>query len=231
MANFDSGGISIKPADGMNEMKFDMAGAASVLGTIKACALLNLPINIIGLLACAENMPGGGAIKPGDIITTLAGHTVEIVNTDAEGRLVLADALTYAEQFNPRLVIDIATLTGAVIVALGSISTGVMTPDDDLANLILTAARDSEDKAWRLPLDEAYQEALDSPIADMINASFDRSAGSITAGCFLSRFTEKYRWAHLDIAGTGWVSGKKRNATGRPVPLLVQLLRDLAHAS
>ena len=228
---FDSGGISIKPADGMNEMKFDMAGAASVLGTIKACALLNLPINIIGLLACAENMPGGGAIKPGDIITTLAGHTVEIVNTDAEGRLVLADALTYAEQFNPRLVIDIATLTGAVIVALGSISTGVMTPDDDLANLILTAARDSEDKAWRLPLDEAYQEALDSPIADMINASFDRSAGSITAGCFLSRFTEKYRWAHLDIAGTGWVSGKKRNATGRPVPLLVQLLRDLAHAS
>ena len=228
---FDSGGISIKPADGMNEMKFDMAGAASVLGTIKACALLNLPINIIGLLACAENMPGGGAIKPGDIITTLAGHTVEIVNTDAEGRLVLADALTYAEQFNPRLVIDIATLTGAVIVALGSISTGVMTPDDDLANLILTAARDSEDKAWRLPLDEAYQEALDSPIADMINASFDRSAGSITAGSFLSRFTEKYRWAHLDIAGTGWVSGKKRNATGRPVPLLVQLLRDLAHAS
>jgi len=228
---FDSGGISIKPADGMNEMKFDMAGAASVLGTIKVCALLNLPINVIGLLACAENMPGGGAIKPGDIITTMAGHTVEIVNTDAEGRLVLADALTYAEQFNPRLVIDIATLTGAVIVALGSVATGVMTPDDDLANLILTAALESEDKAWRLPLDQAYQEALDSPIADMINASFDRSAGSITAGCFLSRFTGKYRWAHLDIAGTAWVSGKKRNATGRPVPLLVQLLRDLAHES
>ncbi len=228
---FDSGGISIKPADGMNEMKFDMAGAASVLGTIKACALLNLPINVVGLLACAENMPGGGAIKPGDIITTMAGHTVEIVNTDAEGRLVLADALTYAERFNPRLVIDIATLTGAVIVALGAVSTGVMSPDDDLANLILTAARESEDKAWRLPLDEAYQEALDSPIADMINASFDRSAGSITAGCFLSRYTRKFRWAHLDIAGTAWVSGKKRNATGRPVPLLVQLLRDLAHAS
>lgn len=228
---FDSGGISIKPSDGMHEMKFDMAGAASVLGTIKACALLNLPINVIGLLACAENMPSGGAIKPGDIITTLAGHTVEIVNTDAEGRLVLADALTYAEQFNPRLVIDIATLTGAVIVALGSVSTGVMTPDDDLANLILTAARESEDKAWRLPLDEAYQDALDSPIADMVNATFDRSAGSITAGCFLSRFTNKYRWAHLDIAGTGWVSGKMRNATGRPVRLLVQLLRDLAHAS
>ena len=228
---FDSGGISIKPADGMHEMKFDMAGAASVLGTIKACALLNLPINVIGLLACAENMPGGGAIKPGDIITTFAGHTVEIVNTDAEGRLVLADALTYAEQFKPRLVIDIATLTGAVIIALGSIATGVMTPDDDLAQLILTAARESEDKAWRLPLDEAYQDALDSPIADMVNSTFDRSAGSITAGCFLSRFTNQYRWAHLDIAGTGWVSGKKRNATGRPVRLLVQLLRDLAHAS
>ena len=227
---FDSGGISIKPADGMNEMKFDMAGAASVLGTIKACALLNLPINVIGLLACAENMPGGGAVKPGDIITTLAGHTVEIINTDAEGRLVLADALTYAEQFNPRFVIDIATLTGAVIIALGSVSTGVMTPDDELADLILTAARESEDKAWRLPLDAAYQEALDSPIADMINSSFDRSAGSITAGCFLSRFTEKFRWAHLDIAGTAWVSGKKRNATGRPVQLLVQFLRDLAHA-
>lgn len=228
---FDSGGISIKPADGMNEMKYDMAGAASVLGTIKACAQLNLPINVIGLLACAENMPGGGAIKPGDIITSLAGHTVEIINTDAEGRLVLSDALTYAERFNPRLVIDIATLTGAVIVALGYVATGVMTPDDDLANLILTAARESEDKAWRLPLDEAYQDALESPIADMINSSFDRSAGSITAGCFLSRYTTKYRWAHLDIAGTAWVSGKKRNATGRPVLLLVQLLRDLTHAS
>ncbi len=228
---FDSGGISIKPADGMNEMKYDMAGAASVLGTIKACALLNLPINVTGLLACAENMPGGGAIKPGDIVTTSAGLTVEIVNTDAEGRLVLADALTYAERFNPRLVIDIATLTGAVIIALGSVATGVMTPDDELASMILTAARESEDRAWRLPLGEPWQEALESPIADMINASFDRSAGSITAGCFLSRFTEKYRWAHLDIAGTAWVSGKKRNATGRPVPLLVQLLRDLTHAS
>lgn len=228
---FDSGGISIKPADGMNEMKYDMAGAASVLGTIKACALLNLPINVIGLLACAENMPGGGAIKPGDIITTLAGHTVEIVNTDAEGRLVLADALTYAEQFNPRVVIDIATLTGAVIIALGSVASGLMTPDDELAKSILNAAQNSEDKAWRLPLDQAYQEALDSPIADMINASFDRSAGSITAACFLSRFTGKYRWAHLDIAGTAWVFGKKRNATGRPVPLLIQILRDLAHAS
>lgn len=228
---FDSGGISIKPAVGMNEMKYDMAGAASVLGTIKACALLNLPINVIGLLACAENMPGGGAIKPGDIITTMAGHTVEIVNTDAEGRLVLADALKYAEQFHPQLVIDIATLTGAVIIALGSVATGVMTPDDALAEQILKAAHTSEDKAWRLPLDQAYQEALDSPIADMINSSFDRSAGSITAACFLSRFTKQYRWAHLDIAGTAWVSGNKNHATGRPVGLLVQLLRDIANAS
>lgn len=227
---FDSGGISLKPADGMNEMKYDMGGAASVLGTLKACALLNLPINVIGLLACAENMPGGGAVKPGDIITCLSGRTVEIVNTDAEGRLVLADALTYAERFNPRIVIDIATLTGAVIVALGTVNTGMMTHDDELAQLILTAAKESGDKTWRLPLDEAYHEALDSPIADTVNATFDRSAGSITAACFLSHFTTKYRWAHLDIAGTAWVSGKKRNATGRPVPLLVQLLRDLAHA-
>ncbi len=227
---FDSGGISLKPADGMNEMKYDMAGAASVLGTLKACALLDLPINVVGLLACAENMPGGRAVKPGDIITSMSGQTVEIINTDAEGRLVLADALTYAERFNPRLVIDMATLTGAVIIALGHYATGVMTNDDALAELILNAARESEDPAWRLPLHEAYQEALDSPIADMINSSFDRSAGSITAGCFLSRFTKKYRWAHLDIAGTAWVSGKNRNATGRPVSLLVQLLRDLTHA-
>lgn len=228
---FDSGGISLKPADGMNEMKYDMGGAASVLGTLKACALLNLPINVVGLLACAENMPGGGAIKPGDIITCLSGRTVEIVNTDAEGRLVLADALTYAERFNPRIVIDIATLTGAVIVALGTVNTGMMTNDEELAQLILTAAKESGDKTWRLPLDEAYQDALDSPIADTVNATFDRSAGSITAACFLSHFTSTFRWAHLDIAGTAWISGKKRNATGRPVPLLIQLLRDLAHAS
>jgi leucyl aminopeptidase len=227
---FDSGGISLKPADGMNEMKYDMAGAASVLGTLSACARLKLPINVIGLLACAENMPGGGAIKPGDIITTASGQTVEIVNTDAEGRLVLADALTYAKRFNPSFVIDIATLTGAVIVALGNVTTGMMTPDDELASLLLSAASESGDKTWRLPLDLAYQDALDSPIADMINASFDRSAGSITAACFLSRFTSSFRWAHLDIAGTAWVSGKKREATGRPVPLLIQFLRNLCHA-
>ena len=227
---FDSGGLSLKPADAMVEMKYDMAGAASVLGTLKACALLKLPIHVVGLLACAENMPSGTAVKPGDIITSMSGQTVEIINTDAEGRLVLADALTYAERFKPSFVIDIATLTGAVIVALGGVRTGFMTNDDDLAELINAAAHESEDKAWRLPLDESYQEALDSPLADMLNATFDRTAGSITAACFLSRFTEKYRWAHLDVAGTAWVSGKKRNATGRPVPLLIQMIRHAAYS-
>lgn len=227
---FDSGGISIKPADGMNEMKFDMCGAASVFGTLKACALLELPINVIGLVASAENMPSGTAVKPGDIVTSMSGQTVEIINTDAEGRLVLADALTYAERFNPRFVIDIATLTGAMVVALGNVNTGFMTKDDTLAKLIEESAKDSEDKVWRMPLDEAYQEALDSHLADMLNATFDRTAGSITAACFLSRYTEKYPWAHLDIAGTAWVSGKKANATGRPVPLLIQVLRHAANS-
>ena len=228
---FDSGGLSIKPANAMDEMKYDMAGAASVLGTIKACALLKLPVNVIGLIASAENLVGSTAVKPGDIITSMSRQTVEILNTDAEGRLVLADALTYAERYNPEFVIDIATLTGAIIVALGSVSSGYMTKDDELAKLLEKAAKESQDKIWRMPLDEAYQEALDSPLADMINAGFDRSAGSITAACFLSRYTEKYRWAHLDIAGTAWISGKKRNATGRPVPLLTQLIRHVAHES
>lgn len=225
---FDSGGLSLKPANAMDEMKYDMSGAASVLGTLQACAELKLPINVIGLIASAENMPSGTATKPGDIVTSLSGQTIEILNTDAEGRLVLADALTYAEQFNPAWVIDIATLTGAVIVALGHVTTGMMTTDDALAADILSAANESDDACWRLPLMDAYQEAIDSPMADMINAQFDRSAGSITAACFLSRFTKKYRWAHLDIAGTAWVSGKKRHATGRPVPLLVQMLRHAA---
>ena len=226
---FDSGGLSIKPANAMDEMKYDMSGAASVLGTIKACALLKLPINIVGLIASAENMLNGSAVKPGDIVTSMSGQTVEIINTDAEGRLVLADALTYAERFEPNFVLDIATLTGAIIVALGNIATGYMTQDDDLAKLIETAAKESQDRVWRMPLDDAYQDAIDSPLADMINAAFDRTAGSITAACFLSRFTEKYRWAHLDIAGTAWISGKKRNATGRPVPLLTQLIRHVAN--
>lgn len=227
---FDSGGISLKPADAMNEMKYDMAGAASVLGALKACALLNLPVNVIGLVACAENMPSGNAVKPGDVVKSMAGLHIEITNTDAEGRLVLADALTYAERFNPRLVIDIATLTGAVIVALGNINTGLMTQDEALADMILQAAKDSLDKTWRLPLEEEYQNALDSPIADMMNASFNRSAGTITAACFLSKFTAKYPWAHLDVAGTAWVSGQKRNATGRPVPLLLQVLNHVARS-
>ncbi|WP_028387706.1 leucyl aminopeptidase [Legionella fairfieldensis] len=227
---FDSGGLSIKPANMMDEMKYDMAGAASVFGTLRACLALQLPVNVIGLIASAENMPSGAAVKPGDIVTSMSGQTIEILNTDAEGRLVLADALTYAERFKPKLVIDLATLTGAMVVALGSVTTGFMTEDDELAGQILLAARESNDKCWRMPLEDAYQDAIDSPVADMINASFDRSAGAITAACFLSRFTKKYRWAHLDIAGTAWISGKKRVATGRPVPLLIQLLRHAANS-
>lgn len=226
---FDSGGLSLKPPDAMPEMKYDMAGAATVLGTLKACALLKLPLNVIGLIAAAENMPSGHAVKPGDIITTLSGQTVEITNTDAEGRLILADALTFAERLNPRFVLDIATLTGAIIVSLGHVYTGFMTKEETLAHQIEQAARDSLDKAWRLPLDEAYEDTLDSPIADMINAPFNRGAGSITAAMFLARFTGKYPWAHLDIAGTAWVSGKQHHATGRPIPLLMELLRHATH--
>ncbi|MFY7698535.1 MAG: leucyl aminopeptidase [Legionella sp.] len=227
---FDSGGLSLKPAESMTEMKYDMAGAATVLGTIKACSLLKLPINLVGLIACTENMPSGTATKPGDVVKSLSGQTIEILNTDAEGRLVLADALTYAERLNPAFVIDIATLTGAIVMALGHINTGFMTDDEQLAKDIQAAAEISGDKVWRMPLDLDYQEALDSPIADMVNATFDRSAGAITAACFLSRFTSKYRWAHLDIAGTAWISGKKRHATGRPVLLLLELLRHVANS-
>lgn len=221
---FDSGGISLKPSAGMEEMKYDMAGAASVLGTLKACALLKLPINVVGLIPATENMPSGKATKPGDVVTSMSGQTVEIVNTDAEGRLILSDALTYAERFKPAFVIDIATLTGAIIIALGHETTGLFTTDDTLAKTILTAAEEAADTTWRLPLLDIYQDAIDSPIADMANSTADRTAGSITAACFLSRYTKAYRWAHLDIAGTAWVSGKKRNATGRPVPLLLQIL-------
>lgn len=228
---FDSGGISLKPPGGMEEMKYDMCGAASVLGTIKAAALMDLPVNIIGLLACAENMPGSNAVKPGDVVTSYSGKTIEITNTDAEGRLVLADALTYAEQFNPEFVIDIATLTGAVIIALGNDITGLMTNDDKLADNILKAADTTQDRAWRLPVDEKINELLSSTVADMLNSPSERVAGTVVAACFLSRFTKKYRWAHLDIAGTAWVSGKNRTATGRPVPLLIQLIRDNTNAS
>ena len=227
---FDTGGISIKPAAGMDEMKYDMGGAASVFGTLRAVLELQLPINLVCLLACAENMPSGGATRPGDIVTTMSGQTVEILNTDAEGRLVLCDTLTYAERFKPQSVIDIATLTGACIVALGSNVSGLMGNDDELVNQILAAGRQADDRAWQLPLYDEYQEQLDSPFADIANIGGPK-AGTITAGCFLSRFTKAYKWAHLDIAGTAWVSGgKDKGATGRPVPLLTQYLLDRVQA-
>jgi leucyl aminopeptidase len=222
---FDSGGISIKPSQAMDEMKFDMCGAASVLGTVKACVEMDLPINVVGLIASAENMPGGRASKPGDIITTLSGQTVEILNTDAEGRLVLCDALSYAERYNPDTVIDIATLTGACVVALGQHPSGLMTNHDALAKELLEAGNVSGDRVWQLPLWDDYQEQLDSNFADMANIG-GRYAGAITAGCFLARFTKNYHWAHLDIAGTAWNTGKEKGATGRPVPLLTQFLMN-----
>lgn len=227
---FDTGGISLKPGAGMDEMKFDMGGAASVFGTLRAVLELQLPINLVCLLACAENMPSGGATRPGDIVTTMSGQTVEILNTDAEGRLVLCDTLTYAERFRPQAVIDIATLTGACIVALGSHTSGLMGNNDDLVGQLLDAGKRADDRAWQLPLFDEYQEQLDSPFADIANIGGPK-AGTITAGCFLSRFAKAYNWAHLDIAGTAWISGgKDKGATGRPVPLLTQYLLDRANA-
>lgn len=221
---FDTGGISLKPADAMVGMKYDMCGSATVLGTIKAAADLKLPIHIVGILALAENMPSGVAIKPEDIVTTLSGQTIEILNTDAEGRLVLCDALTYCERFKPAVVIDIATLTGAVVVALGTHATGLLSNNDKLANDLLEAGLQSHDRAWQLPLWEDYQEQLRSPFADMSNTG-GRMAGTITAACFLSRFAKKFEWAHLDVAGTAaMMGGTDRYATGRPVPLLTQYL-------
>ncbi|TXH62348.1 MAG: leucyl aminopeptidase [Tolumonas sp.] len=220
---FDSGGISLKPGDGMDEMKYDMCGAASVLGAMTALAELKPPINVIGVLAGAENMPDGKSYRPGDILTSMSGQTIEVLNTDAEGRLVLCDVLTYAERFEPEAVIDIATLTGACVIALGSHATGLMSNHNPLAHELLNAAELSGDKAWRLPLWDEYQEQIESPFADMVNTG-GRPAGAITAGAFLSRFTKKYNWAHLDIAGTAWKSGKEKGATGRPVPLLTQFL-------
>ncbi len=225
---FDTGGISLKPGQGMDEMKYDMCGAASVLGTFRAAVELQLPINLVGLLACAENMPSGGATRPGDIVTTMSGQTVEILNTDAEGRLVLCDTLTYAERFKPRAVIDVATLTGACIVALGSHTSGLLGNDDELLKQVLGAGQKADDRAWQLPLFDEYQEQLDSPFADIANIGGPK-AGTVTAACFLSRFTKAYPWAHLDVAGTAWISGgKEKGATGRPVPLLTQYLLDRA---
>ena len=226
---FDTGGISLKPGGGMDEMKYDMCGAASVFGTLRAVVELDLPINLVCLLACAENMPSGGATRPGDIVTTMSGQTVEILNTDAEGRLVLCDTLTYAERFKPQAVIDIATLTGACIVALGSHTSGLMGNNDELVEQLLDAGKRADDRAWQLPLFDEYQEQLDSPFADIANIGGPK-AGTITAGCFLSRFAKAYNWAHLDIAGTAWISGgKDKGATGRPVPLLTQYLLDRAN--
>ena len=224
---FDSGGISLKPGDGMDEMKYDMGGAASVLGVMHTVAALNLPINVIGVLAGCENMPDANAYRPGDILTTMSGQTVEVLNTDAEGRLVLCDALTYVERFDPETVVDVATLTGACIIALGKHATGLMSTHNPLAHELLNASEQASDRAWRLPLWDDYQEQLESPFADMANIG-GRPAGSITAGCFLSRFTKKYNWAHLDIAGTAWNSGKNKGATGRPVPMLAQFLMNRA---
>ncbi|MGA0584123.1 MAG: leucyl aminopeptidase, partial [Castellaniella sp.] len=220
---FDAGGISLKPGPGMDEMKFDMCGAASVLGTMRAVAELNLPREIIGIVPSCENLPSGTANKPGDIVTSMSGRTIEILNTDAEGRLILCDALTYAERFKPAAVIDVATLTGACVIALGHVNSGLFTQDETLAADLLAAGRQALDPAWRLPLEDAYQDQLKSNFADMANIG-GRPAGSVTAACFLSRFTGKYPWAHLDIAGTAWLEGKQKGATGRPVPLLVGYL-------
>lgn len=224
---FDTGGISLKPADSMIGMKYDMCGAATVLGTLTAVAELKLPIHLVGVLAMAENMPSGTACKPEDIVTTLSGQTVEILNTDAEGRLVLCDALTYCERYKPEIVIDIATLTGAVVIALGHHATGLLSNNDELARDLLAAGNESFDRAWQLPLWEDYQDQLKSPFADMTNVG-GRIGGTITAACFLSRFAKKFKWAHLDVAGTAamMMGGSERYATGRPVPMLVQYLID-----
>ena len=220
---FDTGGISLKPGQGMDEMKYDMCGAASVFGTLQAVTQMQLPINVVGIIPATENMPDGIATKPGDIVTSMSGQTIEILNTDAEGRLILCDALTYAAKFKPRCVIDIATLTGAVIVALGKVPSGVMGNNPALIRDLIKSGQQIEDKIWELPLWDEYQEQLKSNFADMANIG-GRDAGTITAACFLSRFTKDYKWAHLDIAGTAWKSGDAKGATGRPVPLLTQFI-------
>jgi leucyl aminopeptidase len=231
---FDSGGISIKPGSGMDEMKYDMCGAGSVLGTFRAIAELQLKLNVIGVIPTCENMPSGTATRPGDIVTSMSGQTIEVLNTDAEGRLILCDALTYVERFKPAAVVDIATLTGACITALGHHNTGLFTRDDDahddLADELLVAGKATGDTAWRMPIDDRYQEQLKSNFADIANIG-GPAGGSVTAACFLERFTKKYTWAHLDIAGTAWKSGATKGATGRPVPLLTAFLINRANGS
>jgi leucyl aminopeptidase len=220
---FDSGGISLKPGARMDEMKYDMCGAASVLGTMITLTELALPINVVGIIGAVENMPSGTATKPGDVVTSMSGQTIEVLNTDAEGRLVLCDALTYVGRFKPASVIDIATLTGACVVALGNHATGLYSNQDDFAAELLAAGNAVGDRAWHMPLWDDYQPQLNSRFADMGNVG-GPEGGSITAACFLSRFTKEYRWAHLDIAGTAWLSGPQKGATGRPVALLSQYL-------
>lgn len=220
---FDSGGISIKPGPKMDEMKFDMCGGASVFGVLHAAVELNLPVNIVGIVPASENLPSGQATKPGDVVTSMSGQTIEILNTDAEGRLVLCDALTYAARFKPAAVIDIATLTGACVVALGKHASGLFSNQDDFAQELLAAGQTIGDRAWQMPLWDDYQKQLDSNFADIANVG-GPGGGSITAACFLARFTKEYRWAHLDIAGTAWDEGGAKGATGRPVGLLTQYL-------
>jgi leucyl aminopeptidase len=225
---FDTGGISLKPGAGMDEMKFDMGGAASVLGTFQALAALQPKINVVGLIPACENMPSGRATKPGDVVTSMSGQTIEVLNTDAEGRLILCDALTYAKRFKPRHVIDIATLTGACVIALGHVRSGMYATSDELAQALISAGDRALDPCWRMPLDEEYAQGLKSNFADIPNIA-GRDAGSITAAKFLQKFVD-YDWAHLDIAGTAWHSGAAKGATGRPVPLLVaHLLSEAAH--
>lgn len=225
---FDTGGISLKPGNDMDEMKYDMCGAASVLGTFKAIAEMDLPLNVVGIIPTCENMPDGNAIRPGDVLTSMSGQTIEVLNTDAEGRLILCDALTYAERFEPSSVVDIATLTGACVIALGHHLSGLFSNNDGLARELIAAGDNALDRAWHMPMLDDYQDQLKSNFADMANIG-GRAGGSITAACFLSRYAKKFDWAHLDIAGTAWKSGKEKGSTGRPVPLLTQFLIQRAN--
>jgi len=224
---FDTGGISLKPGAEMDEMKYDMSGAGSVLGVLRAVAQMKLPLNVVGVVPATENMPDGNATRPGDIVTSMSGQTIEILNTDAEGRLILCDALTYSERYDPAAVIDIATLTGACVIALGHVASGLFSNDDKLAAEVLEAGQSAFDRAWHMPMWDDYQDQLKSNFADIANIG-GRPAGSVTAACFLARFARKFKWAHLDIAGTAWKSGREKGSTGRPVPLLTQFLMKRA---
>lgn len=224
---FDTGGISLKPAEGMDLMKYDMGGAAAVFGTLAGLCAAKAPVHVVALVAAVENMPSGKATRPGDIVTSLSGKTIEVLNTDAEGRLILCDALTYAERYEPQAVIDMATLTGACVIALGSIRAGLMGNDETLVDALFQAGEAARDVAWKLPLDEGYREMMKSPFADLANVSAVREAGALTAGAFLGAFAEKYPWAHLDIAGVAWGRGSEKGGTGRPVGLLLEYFRRL----